>query len=213
MPKPGQAFMHKLKIIISFFVLITAMISNAQTANTGKKKKKGQVVKAHRGTIVFNIHEKVSKMAQARYVGLPKLGSVITALPAGSVVVTEGTDSFYYKNGFYYSQHPKGFQIVLPSAGIRIHGLPIGYRRVPVGERTYFYYYGIFYAQAGSSDNYNVVTAPEGAVVDALPDGYRIQKIDNVEYYLLGDVYYAEINAPKMEDKMGYEVVTIIQAY
>ncbi|MCW3119331.1 MAG: Conserved hypothetical rane protein [Chitinophagaceae bacterium] len=205
--------MHKLKIIVSFFLLITTLISNAQTTQTGKKKKTVKIIKAHRGTVVLNIHEKVSKLAQTRYAALPKLGAVTATLPAGSVMITTGTDTFYYKNGFYYSQNPKGFQIVLPSAGVRIHGLPIGYRRVPLGGKTYFNYYGIFYAQVGSSDNYDVIIAPEGAVVDALPDGYKIQKVDNVEYYLLGDVYYAEIDASAMENKIGYEVVTIIQAY
>ncbi|MES1222186.1 MAG: DUF6515 family protein, partial [Bacteroidota bacterium] len=115
--------------------------------------------------------------------------------------------------GFYYSQNSKGFQLILPTAGIRIQGLPIGYRRVPVGDKTYFYYYGTFYSQVGGSDNYEVVVAPEGAIVDALPDGYKIEKVDNVEYYLLGDTYYAEVDSTKMPDKIGYEVVTIIQAY
>ena len=211
--------MRKLKVISPFFLLFIVLTGKAQTAGTPKKenivkkKKGGKLIKAHRGTIVLNIHEKVGRQAQIRYASLPKLGSLLPAIPANAVLVAAGTDSFYYKNGFYYLHKPKGFQLVLPVAGIRIQGLPIGYRRVMAGEKLYFYYYGTFYAQAGSSDNYDVVTAPEGAVVDALPDGYKIEKVDSVEYYLLGDIYYAEIDASAMENKIGYEVVTIIQAY
>ena len=39
------------------------------------------------------------------------------------------------------------------------------------------------------------------------------QKVENVEYYLVGGVYYAEVGTTKTEDKVGYEVVTIIQTY
>ena len=211
--------MHKLKVIISFLLCITVITGNAQTANTPKKdnvvkkKKGGKLIKAHRGTIVLNIHEKVGRQAQTRYAALPKLGSILTALPAGAVIVASGTDSFYYKNGFYYLRKPKGFQLALPVPGIRIQGLPIGYRRTMTGEKLYFYYFGTFYAQVGSTDNYEVVTAPEGAIVDAIPEGYKIEKIENVEYYLLGDTYYAEIDATTLENKIGYEVVTIIQDY
>jgi hypothetical protein len=211
--------MHKLKTIVSLLLFMAVTTGNAQTVNASKKdnavkkKKGGKLIKAHRGTIVLNIHEKVGRQAQAQYASMPKLGSIVSTLPAGAAKVAAGTDSFYYKNGLYYLPKAKGFQLVLPVPGIRIQGLPIGYRRVMTGEKLYFYYYGTFYSQVGSTDNYEVVTAPEGAVVNAIPDGYKIEKIENVEYYLLGDTYYAEIDATNMENKIGYEVVTIIQAY
>ena len=73
-------------------------------------------------------------------------------------------------------------------------------------------YFGVFYHQVENSDNYEVVVPPEGAVVDGLPDGYSIKKIDGVEYYFLNGTYYAEVDAPKLEGKIGYEVVVIIQS-
>ena len=103
--------------------------------------------------------------------------------------------------------------ITLPRAGLRLKGLPIGYRIIPVGEKNYFYYFGTFYGQVENSDNYEVVTPPETAIVDGLPDGYTIRKIDGIEYYYLNGTYYAEVDAPKLEGKTGYEVVVIIEAY
>lgn len=133
--------------------------------------------------------------------------------PAGAIVVADSVNSYYYKAGIYYIQRPSGFVVSLPVRGIRLKGLPIGYRLVPVGQKLYFYYYGVFYAQVENSDSYEVVDAPEGAVTDALPDGYIIKKVDNTEYYFINGVYYAEVDAPAMENKTGYEVVTIIEAY
>ena len=205
--------MRKLKVVIVFFLLIAAQATIAQTANTGNKKKTVKLVKAHRATMVLNVHDTVGKRAQDRYAELPKLGTVIASLPVRSVVVMKDSTSYYYKNGLYYLPHPKGFQLVLPPAGCRIHGLPIGYRRVRVGEKIYFYYFGTFYEQVGNSDNYEIIKGPDGAIVDALPDGYKIQKVDNVEYYLLGDTYYAEVDVQNKDYHIGYEVVTIIQTY
>jgi len=205
--------MHKLKIIIVFFLLATVQTSTGQTVNPGPKKKTAKLIKAHRATLVLTIHDTVDRKAQSLYQNLPKLGTVVTSLPARSTVVVRDSSRYYYKGGVYYLQGPKGFQVILPPVGCRIQGLPLGYRRVPVGENIYFYYFGTFYKQSANSDNYDIVKAPEGAIVDALPDGYKIQKIDNVEYYLLGDTYYAEIDAPDMNRNIGYEVVTIIQSY
>ena len=205
--------MRKLNIIVVFFLLVITQAAVAQTANTRNKKKTVKLVKAHRATMVLNIHDTVGKKAQGRYADLPKLGTVIGSLPVRSVVVMKDSTSYYYKNGLYYLPDPKGFQLVLPPAGCRINGLPIGYRRVRVGEKIYFYYFGTFYEQAGSSDNYEIIKAPDTAIVDALPDGYKIQKVDNIEYYLLGDTYYAEVDVQNRDYNIGYEVVTIIQTY
>ncbi len=79
--------------------------------------------------------------------------------------------------------------------------------------KPYFYYYGTFYEQSGNSDYYETVTAPEEAIIDAIPDGYEIRKIEKEEYYFLGGTYYAQVPAPALKDKIGYEVVTIIEAY
>ncbi|MES1223119.1 MAG: hypothetical protein ABUT20_46935, partial [Bacteroidota bacterium] len=91
--------MQKLKILFSFLLLLTVVFCNAQTANTTtvKKKKKGTLIKAHRGTVVFNLHDKVSKQAQARYSTLPKLGIIVTELPKNAATIRlDSTTSYYY---------------------------------------------------------------------------------------------------------------------
>jgi hypothetical protein len=206
--------MQHYKIIYTLFLFLGVIVIHAQTNKPQQSKKStGTIIKAHRGTVVPNIRVKVSRTAHIKYAGLPRLGLEVVAAPAGAIVVADSTHSYYYKAGIYYIQRPSGFVVSLPVPGIRLKGLPIGYRLVPAGQKLYFYYYGVFYMQVENSDNYAVVDPPEGAVADALPDGWLVKKVDNTEYYFINNVYYAEVDVPTMENKTGYEVVTIIEAY
>ena len=206
--------MNPYKVIFTFFLFLFVVITQAQNNKPAQSKKNTRtIIKAHRGTIVPNIRARISKQAQLKYASLPRLGLEVVAVPAGAIVITDSVNSYYYKAGIYYVQKPSGFVVSLPVARIRLKGLPVGYRLVYVGPKLYFYYYGVFYAQVESSDNYEVIAPPEGAVVDALPDGYLVKKVDNTEYYFINGVYYAEVDAPAMENKTGYEIVTIIEEY
>jgi hypothetical protein len=207
-------FMKKINLLFTACIFLLSIVSHAQTAAKQPAKKATKpLIKAHRGTIVTDIKEKVSKTAQLKYTAFPKIGTEIVAVPAGAITVADSLNSYYYKAGIYYVQNKTGYVITLPVAGIRLKGLPIGYRRVPVGEKIYFYYFGTFYQQVENSDNYETIVPPETAVVDGLPNGYTIKKVDGTEYYFLNNIYYAEIDAPKIEGKIGFEVVTIIEAY
>ncbi len=207
--------MYRYKLI--FILLLTMVATVAGYAQTSKpkqvKKNAAPLIKAHRGTVVTGIHEKVGKKAQLRYASFPKIGSEVIAVPAGAIAVNDSTKNYYYKAGIYYVQDKSGYMVTLPGAGLRLKGLPIGYRIVPIEEKNYYYYFGTFYHQVENSDNYEVVAPPETAVVDGLPDGYAIKKVDGTEYYFLNGTYYAEVDAPKLEGKIGYEVVVIIEAY
>jgi hypothetical protein len=206
--------MKRLKLFFTVFLFLSAIVLHAQTkASSSSKKNTKTLVKAHRGTIVPDIKVKVSKTAQLKYVTFPRMGLETVAVPPGAIIVADSLNSYFYKAGIFYVQNKTGFVITLPVAGIRLKGLPIGYRRVPVGDKIYFYYYGTFYQQVQNSDNYETITPPETAIVDGLPDGYLVKKVDSTEYYFLNGTYYAEVDAPTMESKIGYEVVTIIEAY
>jgi len=208
-------FMNRYKRILLVFTLMAAFVTGYTQTATSKPPRKNAtaLVKAHRGTVVTDLHDKVSKKAQVRYTSFPRIGSEVIAVPAGAIAINDSTTNYYYKAGIYYIQNKSGYMVTLPGPGLRLKGLPIGYRIIPVGEKNYYYYFGTFYRQVENSDNYEVVTPPETAVVDGLPDGYSIRKIDSTEYYYLNGTYYAEIDAPNLEGKIGYEVVVIIEAY
>ncbi|MGC4035281.1 MAG: DUF6515 family protein [Chitinophagaceae bacterium] len=206
--------MNHLKISFTSLFFFLALSLLAQQNNTSKTKKASKAtIKAHRGTILTNVHEKVSGKANLKYTSLPRVGFETIAVPAGAITVTDSLNTYSYKAGIFYVQRPTGFVITLPVAGIRLKGLPIGYRIVHAAEKTYFYYYGTFYKQVENSDNYETVTPPETAIVDGLPNGYAIKKVDGVEYYFLNGTYYAEVDDPTLPDKIGYEVVVIIEEY
>ena len=207
-------FMKHFKFIFTVSLFLFTIAIHAQTkTELPKKKNTKPLIKAHRGTIVPDIKIKVSKTAHLKYTAFPKIGLETVAVPAGAITVADSLNSYYYKAGIFYVQNKTGFVVTLPVAGIRLKGLPIGYRRVPVDDKIYFYYYGTFYKQVENSDNYETITPPETAIVDGLPNGYLIKKVDGTEYYFLNGAYYAEIDAPTIEGKIGYEVVTIIEAY
>ncbi len=209
-----KTIMKNLKAILTVFLFLFAIVLHAQTKSVQQSKKNAKpLIKAHRGTIVPDIKLKVSKTAQLKYATFPRIGFETLAIPAGAIVVADSLNSYYYKAGIFYVQNKTGFVVTLPVAGMQLKGLPIGYRRVPVGDKLYFYYYGTFYKQVENSDYFETVAPPETAIIDGLPDGYAIKKVDGNEYYFLNNVYYAEVDAPTIEGKIGYEVVTIIEAY
>lgn len=198
----------KRSLIILF--IVTACVATARGQQSKKTIKK---VETHRATLVLNLQPVVDRKAHLPYAALPKWGSLYQAIPEGAEIVSNGVDSFYYRSGIFYTKKTKGYIITNAMPGVRIHGLPFGYRIAMAKGKPYFYYYGTFYQQVNSSDFYETVVAPEEAIVDAIPDGYEIRKIDKEEYYFLGDAYYAQVPAPALKDKIGYEVVTIIEAY
>jgi hypothetical protein len=202
------------RIFFLLFFIAAFTTGFSQTARPKQTKKSTTpLIKAHRGTVLTDVHVKVAKKAQQRYSSFPRIGTEVIAVPAGAIAVNDSTASYFYKAGIYYLQHKSGYIVTLPNPGLRLKGLPIGYRIVPVGDKNYYYYFGTFYRQVENSDSYEVATPPETAVVDGLPDGYTIKKIDDTEYYFLNGTYYAEVDAPKLEGKIGYEVVVIIEAY
>jgi hypothetical protein len=201
--------MKKLKIPISFLILLFTILTVQTTEAQGRHRvKKVKVVKRNHVRVV-KVHPHVNRRAHVRYAALPRWGAVVTNYPAGALVIRSAAHPFYFHSGIYYAPRQNNYVIVRPARGLRIRVLPVGYRRVIIGPRPYFYYYGTFYSKIDNTEEYEVVDAPEGAIVDALPDGYDIKTIGENEYYELDGVYYAEVDDSNFEDGVGYKVVKI----
>ncbi|TXK45700.1 hypothetical protein FVR03_12185 [Pontibacter qinzhouensis] len=205
----------KARILMSIILTVaSAMTGEALLAQNRRDRKPERVVAAnHRApkkVVVVRrpVRKVVVRKAHTRYLGMPRWGATVTALPASYITISFGDSQFFYHNGVYYSRRNGVYVVTRPVRGVRVQVLPVGFRAVPIGPRTYYYYYGTYYLKAAKTDEYIVVNAPEGAVVDALPEGYEIKVVDGNEYYFLDGVYYAEVDAPEFDDKIGYQVVT-----
>ncbi len=201
--------MNKIRFIIFSFIITCGLALISEQAEAQRRR---AVVRTRRGTtvVVRRPHQRtvVVRRAHVRYAGLPRWGATVRVVPTGATVIKYKRTPYYFHGGVYYTRRGADYVVVRPARGLRVRVLPVGYRTVIVGPATYYYYYGTFYTKAPSTtDEYDVVDAPEGAVVDALPEGYEVETIDGKEYYVLDDVYYAEVDAPEFEDKIGYEVV------
>ena len=112
----------------------------------------------------------------------------------------------YFHSGVYYTRRGADYVVVRPVRGAsrtRTSGwLQNGDCRA--GYLLLLLWH-VLRKAPNTTEEYDVVDYPEGAVVDALPDGYEVETIDGKEYYVLDDVYYAEVDAPEFEDKIGYE--------
>lgn len=201
--------MKSNRFFLISLVILLFVLSLAETAQAQRRKRD----RAHKTRVVVvrrPHHAMVVRKAHVRYAGLPRWGTVVTAVPDGAVVIKSRKHPYYFHNGIFYARRTSGFVIARPMPGFRIRVLPVGYRTVVIGPRNYYYYYGTFYVKSGSApDEYVVADAPEGAVVDALPEGYEVKIVDGKEYYELEGVYYAEVDAPEFEDNIGYEVIKI----
>jgi len=67
----------------------------------------------------------------------------------------------------------------------------MGYRSFYVGPSPYYYYGGVYY-KPYSSNQYEVVKPPLGAVVNELPPGAKVAVIDGKKYYQYSGTYYEE---------------------
>ncbi len=196
--------MKRYRIIVTLLMAFTSL-AVSQQADAQARHRRAKVVKRH--VVVVKAHPRVVRRAHIRYAALPRWGTVVTAAPAGAIVVGPRATPYYYHQGIYYAHRGNGYVVVRPSRGIRVRVLPVGYRTIVMGPRHYYYYYGSFYTQVGNTEEYEVVDAPEGAIVDALPDGYEVKTINDTEYYVLDGVYYAEVDSNDIEGGIGYEVV------
>jgi len=198
--------------IMGFAGLVLAM-SLFITEHADAQRRERVRARRHGGHVVVvtrrPVHRVVVRRAHVHYVGMPRWGTVVTAAPAGAVIIHHGPNPYYFDRGVYYVSRGPGFAVVRPVPGVRIRVLPVGYRTIVVGPRPYYYYYGTFYVKSSKSDEYIVADAPEGAVVDALPEGYEVKTVGDNEYYALDGVTYAEVDAPEFKDGVGYQVVKV----
>lgn len=97
---------------------------------------------------------------------------------------------YYYYGGFFYSPFDTYYQVVFAPVGIRVWGLPWGYRRFYIGPTLYYYYGGTYYRNYNAS--YEVVEAPLGSILPELPQGAQTTVINDHKYYVLNGTYYAE---------------------
>jgi len=198
--------------IMGFAGLALAM-SLFITEHADAQRRERARARRHGGHVVVvtrrPVHRVVVRRAHVHYVGMPRWGTVVTAAPAGAVIIHHGPNPYYFDRGVYYVSRGPGFAVVRPVPGVRIRVLPVGYRTIVVGPRPYYYYYGTFYVKSSKSDEYIVADAPEGAVVDALPEGYEVKTVGDNEYYALDGVTYAEVDAPEFKDGVGYQVVKV----
>lgn len=97
---------------------------------------------------------------------------------------------YCYHGGFFYSPFDTYFEVVFAPIGIRVWGLPWGYRRFYIGPTLYYYYGGTYYRPYNTS--YEVVEAPLGSILPEVPRDAKVVVINNHKYYELNGTYYAE---------------------
>ena len=155
---------NKERIMKSARILLIAVLTlltfcTSETAEA-QHRKRGRVAKTRVVVVRRPHHAIVVRKAHVRYAGLPRWGTVVTAVPDGAVVIQSRRHPYYFHRGVFYSRRNAGFVIARPLPGVRIRVLPVGYRSVVVGPRSYYYYYGTFYVKSGSVEEYVVTEAP-----------------------------------------------------
>ncbi|MXV52035.1 hypothetical protein GS399_13725 [Pedobacter sp. HMF7647] len=111
----------------------------------------------------------------------------------------------YYRPGYsYYGYRPYyPYHYFGPAIGFRINVLPFGYYPFSYGGMPYYYSGGTFYRQ--NNDNYEVVTAPLGAIIPNLPSKAKQVTIDNQNYYEYNGTFYQPQSGS--DGKTEYKIV------
>ena len=95
----------------------------------------------------------------------PQPGKVVPHIPPGHQTLNVGPDRFFYHEGIYYRQDPRGFKVVRPPHGVIVGHLPDGFETLVIAGITYFLFAGIYYHHTAAG--YEVVEAPAQASVSA----------------------------------------------
>ncbi len=107
-----------------------------------------------------------------------KPGTTMSTLPAASVEIKAGDQTYHYFSGIFFRQLPAGYIVVPAPLGAVVNKLPEGVRAAAYqGDvDTYFHYFGTFFTAEG--DKFKVVQPPAGTIVGYVPDGYTETEVD-----------------------------------
>lgn len=92
------------------------------------------------GSVVF-AQQNYRRSGHAAY----RPGHVVAKLPRGHHTVHVGQKKFYYRQGIFYRQNPKGFAVVRPPVGAVIVSLPVGVTTAVIAGMTYFLFAEAYY--------------------------------------------------------------------
>lgn len=124
------------------------------------------------------------------------------------VVVNHRGSDYRYYNGRYYRPSNGSYVVVAPPRGIRVNVIPRNYLTIMVGRNPFFYYEGVYYRQVPTSNEYEVVDAPMGAIVPELPqDDVRAVVINGKTYFEYDNILY---KAVVTQDGVQYKVMGTI---
>ena len=102
----------------------------------------------------------------------------------------------------YYVSRKGVYVRSFPPRGFRIRTIPGRYTRLVVRGSIYYYSAGLFYRSV--DEEYEVVTAPIGAVVEELPEDAIEMDFDGITTYELNETLYQAIDD-------GYEVIDLLE--
>lgn len=112
----------------------------------------------------------------------------------------------YHFNGGYYNR------FYAPRLGLRIGILPYGYYPFYFGDDQYYYNNGLFYQpyygdgdSGTSTQQYEVVAPPMGAIVPTVPQDAKGITIDGLQYYESNGIYYQPVTTS--DGTTGYKIV------
>lgn len=166
----------------------------------------------------------------------PVFGLRVNMLPPGYNRFYVGPNPFYYNNGVYYRQYPRGgYEVVAPPLNALVNNLPANATVTIIDGQKYYQVGGTFYQEEitannklryrvvgtdgvlSTTDEYVVQNADLDTVHDeipvlgdryeALPGDAKVQVINQKKYFVTtGGVYYKEVIE---NNQILYEVTTV----
>lgn len=168
--------------------------SQAQVSKRKSKKTKVVVKKTPRKTLVYKTNK-------------PRV-NVVRTVPKTTVVVNHNGVRLHYNSGLYYRYNRGRYIVVTPPIGIRIGVLPVGHTVIMIGGYRYYYYQGCYYTYIETTQEYEVIEAPQDAIVYTLPEDTEEVIIDGKTYFESNSVLYKVVVTPEGK---AFQVVSVIE--
>ncbi|MEY8019918.1 DUF6515 family protein [Muriicola sp. SD30] len=182
--------MKNWKLIISAFLLMFFFHTpeaEAQVVN----RRTNRVVKVNR-TTKRKIRRKKRRLRRR----------TLRRLPANTRARVWRNVSYYPVGTMYYVARRGVYARAFPPRGFRIRMAAGALTRIMVRGAAYYYAAGVFYQNV--DDEYEVVSAPIGAVVKELPEDAEEMDFDGIPTYELNETLYRAIDD-------GYEVIDLLE--
>ncbi|MDO6737262.1 DUF6515 family protein [Wenyingzhuangia sp. 2_MG-2023] len=184
-----------MKTILRITMMVLMLIGGTSEGFSQKKTKKTVVVQ----------NRSISR-AKVVYKTPRKKVVTVRSLPKSTIAIKHNGATVHYDQNHFYRMNGGRYMPIVPSIGLHIKALPVGYRVVIFNGRRYYNSNGVFFVKM--NNDYEVVNPEIGTITYELPSDAEKVLVDGQTMYEYNNVLYEKI---QVDGTRAYEVIGFVE--